>query len=312
MFSPGGFLNIRDLGDINFGRYAVGELTESSLLTHEEGMVEKLHILKCYSKSLIVGASREKDIINEVKMLAAVDSVFITQLQGTFQTCDELVLALVPVSGGDLWGLIYPTLSSSHPLSNSSPTTPLMSSPSSTPPASTSFLMHNANALRFYAANIILALEHMHSRDIAYRNLKPENILINSRGYLVLISLGLAKKIPFVVPGEELKFFKSFTLCGTAEYLAPEIVLCAGHDQGVDLWALGVLLYEMVMQRTPFATSSSSEKTTGGDEQGDEEGTELQHASRVMASIAAHTVKHYICPFVSSSIFMCVCFSIVG
>lgn len=109
-------------------------------------------------------------------------------------------------------------------------------------------------AVKFYIANMVIALEHMHSKDIAYRNLKPENVLLHANGYLVLVGLGLAKKIPYICPGEELKYFKSFTICGTAEYLAPEMVLGSGHDQAVDLWALGVVVFEMIHRRTPFQT----------------------------------------------------------
>jgi serine/threonine protein kinase len=88
----------------------------------------------------------------------------------------------------------------------------------------TAGLMDKTEAIRFYAANVIIALEHMHSKDVAYRNLKPENILIDKSGYLVLVGLGLAKRIPYVAPGEDLKYYKAFTICGTAEYLAPEMV----------------------------------------------------------------------------------------
>lgn len=113
-------------------------------------------------------------------------------------------------------------------------------------------MLSTTSAIKFYTANIVIALEHMHSKDIAYRNLKPENVLLGANGYLVLVGLGLAKRIPYICPGEELKYFKSFTICGTAEYLAPEMVLGSGHDQAVDLWALGILVFEMIHRRTPF------------------------------------------------------------
>lgn len=88
----------------------------------------------------------------------------------------------------------------------------------------------------FYVAEIILAFEHLHSQKIAYRDLKPENLLIASDGHLRITDFGFAKKIDD----------KSYTLCGTPEYLAPEIILQQGHNQAVDWWALGVLMFEMI------------------------------------------------------------------
>ena len=88
----------------------------------------------------------------------------------------------------------------------------------------------------FYIAEITLALEYLHMRSIAYRDLKPENLLIASDGHMKITDFGFAKKIQD----------RSFTLCGTPEYLAPEIILGQGHNHGVDWWALGILLYEML------------------------------------------------------------------
>lgn len=74
----------------------------------------------------------------------------------------------------------------------------------------------------------------MHEQEIAYRDLKPENLVLNGEGFVKLVDMGFAKRIP---TGE-----KSNTLCGTPEYLAPELVLAKGHGKPVDLWAVGVLI----------------------------------------------------------------------
>jgi len=95
---------------------------------------------------------------------------------------------------------------------------------------------------KFYAVCICMVLEYLAFKDIAHRDIKPENILIDKFGYCKLIDLGFSKVIRR----------KSYTLCGTPAYLAPELVLGKGHDRGVDLWAFGVLIYEMIVGYPPF------------------------------------------------------------
>lgn len=103
----------------------------------------------------------------------------------------------------------------------------------------------------FYMTEIVLALEYLHARNIAYRDLKPENLLIAGDGHLKITDFGFAKKIP---PGH-----RTLSLCGTPEYLAPEIIMNQGHNQGVDWWSLGVLMFEMLAGYPPFYDNNTYE-----------------------------------------------------
>merc|ERR1712087_685912 len=94
---------------------------------------------------------------------------------------------------------------------------------------------------RFYAACVVLAFQHLHEKNIIYRDLKPENLMISDNGYVKLVDFGFAKKRN-----------NTCTLCGTPQYLAPEVIRNYSHGFAVDWWTLGVLLYEMIFGYPPF------------------------------------------------------------
>ena len=101
----------------------------------------------------------------------------------------------------------------------------------------------------FIIAQVALALGHLHERGIIYRDLKPENVLFKRDGYVLLADFGLATKID---PDKGL----ATSFCGTAEYLAPEMITGEGHDHTVDWWTLGVLMYELLVGIPPYFDKS--------------------------------------------------------
>jgi serine/threonine protein kinase len=96
---------------------------------------------------------------------------------------------------------------------------------------------------RFYAATVLKAFGYMHERNIIYRDLKPENLLITENGYLKVADLGLAKAVPEGV---------TYTMCGTPVYMAPEMLLSTGHGKPADAWAIGIMIYELCGGYPPF------------------------------------------------------------
>jgi len=104
--------------------------------------------------------------------------------------------------------------------------------------------MFSEDLVRFYTAEIVLALEHLHGQGIVHRDLKPENVLLNGDGHICLTDFGLSKAM------EEGQTTRTF--CGTLEYMAPEMIKGAGYDKSADWWSVGVLIYDMLTGNPPF------------------------------------------------------------
>ena len=151
-------------------------------------------------------------IISEKNILKGLSHPFIVSLAGCFQDSTALYLALEYVAGGEFF----------------------------------TYLRRNVKlpvrSAQFYSAQIVLIFEYLHQFKIVYRDLKPENILIDPTGYLKLTDFGFAKIVNS----------HTYTLCGTPEYIAPEVLLNKGHSTCVDFWCLGILIYEMINGYPPF------------------------------------------------------------
>lgn len=207
----------RTIGQGTFGRV--------KLVTHAAS--GRHMAMKCMSKDQIVKQKQVTNVMNETQSLGLMDHPFVLTQYGTWQDRDQLYIFTELLQGGELWSLIY----QSEALPR------------------TRFGGFAQNTARMYAACVIEALRYIHSVGYAYRDLKPENLMIDTTpgqsGYLKIVDFGFAKKIPAGT--------QTHTLCGTPEYLSPELVLSQGHDKSVDYWAFGVLCYELLVQRTPFA-----------------------------------------------------------
>jgi len=106
---------------------------------------------------------------------------------------------------------------------------------------------------KFYAAEIVLGLQYLHENGIIYRDLKPENLLLNHQGHVVITDFGLSKE-GMVNPEDTTK-----TFCGTPEYLAPEIILGERYSKAVDWWSFGTLIFEMMSGLPPFYVDNNEE-----------------------------------------------------
>lgn len=197
---------------VKFRILGVGTFGKVWLVSHKPSGVP--YALKMLNKREIIGHHQVEGVIREKNIMTSIDHPFVVNLICTFQDDKHLYMLIELVQGGELFSVIHTETRDGIP---------------------------NANS-RFYAACILESLAHLHYRHITYRDLKPENILIDALGYCVLVDLGFAKIV----------MDKTYTLCGTPEYLAPEIILSKGHDKGVDYWAFGVLIYEMLVGRSPF------------------------------------------------------------
>ncbi len=206
------------LGVGAFGRVKLVKVKQAKI--PKDGNLNQTYALKCLSKRVIVDNGLQDHVVNERKIMSELNHPFILAFHGAMQDEDTVYFLLEVLLGGELFRTLR--CEGQFPESWS----------------------------RFYAASVILAFCQIHSKQIAYRDLKPENLVMDAQGYLKIVDFGLAKKL-----GKG----KTWTLCGTPDYLAPEVILNEGHDWAVDYWGLGVLIYEMTAGTPPFYAENPME-----------------------------------------------------
>lgn len=177
----------------------------------------EIFAMKVLKKATIVSSPKDTQHTKaERNILEAIKSPFIVDLIYAFQTGGKLYLILEYLNGGELFMHLE---------------------------REGIFLEEPAS---FYVSEIILALEHLHKQGIIYRDLKPENILLDSKGHVKLTDFGLCKEA--IGDGD-----LTHTLCGTVDFMAPEILLRAGHGKAADWWSLGAVMYDMLVGHPPFS-----------------------------------------------------------
>ncbi|XP_009318522.1 PREDICTED: cGMP-dependent protein kinase 2 isoform X2 [Pygoscelis adeliae] len=171
--------------------------------------------MKCIKKKHVVDTKQQEHIYSEKKILEQICSPFIVKLYRTFKDSKYVYMLLEACLGGELWSLLRDRGS------------------------------FDEATTKFCVGCVTEAFDYLHHTGIIYRDLKPENLILDAEGYIKLVDFGFAKKIG---SGQ-----KTWTFCGTPEYVAPEVILSKGHDCSVDFWSLGILVYELLTGSPPFS-----------------------------------------------------------
>ncbi|XP_041756904.1 cGMP-dependent protein kinase 1 isoform X3 [Coregonus clupeaformis] len=188
--------------------------TGHSELVQLKSNINCVFTMRVLRKHQILSTAKQECILRERHILMAAHSPFIVRLHRTFRDAKCLYMLTEACLGGELWNLLKDRGS------------------------------FDDSSTRFYTACVVEALIFLHHNSITYRDLKPENVVLDQRGYAKVVGFGCAKKVGL---GK-----KTWTFCGTPDYVAPEIILNKGHSVSADLWSLGVFVFELLSGSLPF------------------------------------------------------------
>ncbi|KAK4243572.1 camp-dependent protein kinase catalytic subunit [Corynascus novoguineensis] len=218
------FESVRTIGTGTFARVQLVRLSHGTITDRS-----KVYALKILRKTKVIKLRQIDHVCQERQILDDVKGhPFLTDFIASFSDHDFLYILLDYVPGGELFTYLR------------------------------EYRRFNESTARFYAAEIVLILEYLHETQggIAYRDMKPENLLLDADGHIKLVDFGFAKRLGNDESGHPVK---TYTLCGTPEYLAPEVIREGGYTTAVDWWALGILIYEFLTGYTPFWHEDSIE-----------------------------------------------------
>ncbi|XP_030622482.1 cGMP-dependent protein kinase 1 [Chanos chanos] len=198
-------------------------------LVHVKGDVRRLYALKMVRKCSLLSSGQQERVLTERQILMEAHSPFIVRLYQTFRDSVCVYVLMEACLGGDLWSLLNRRG------------------------------VFGDEACRFYAAGVSEALVYLHSHNIVHRDVRPENVLLDQRGYPKLTGFGCAKRLDSLESADSVDSLGSvgrcWSFCGTPGYLAPEVILLKGHGVAVDIWALGVFVYELLAGSSPFLST---------------------------------------------------------
>jgi serine/threonine protein kinase len=200
----------------------IGRGSFGKVMLCENKSTKQLFAIKSVHKDRLLRSQKVHTVLFERSILGKMSHPFIVSLCFAFQTPTKFYLGLEYLPGGELF----------HHFHDKS--------------------RLDMDAVRYYVAMIALALDYLHSHGVVYRDLKPENVLLDADGYIKLTDFGLSKEIDGATG----------TFCGTAEYLAPEVIRREPYGCRIDWWALGILTYELVFGVTPFRHANRSRMFT--------------------------------------------------
>ncbi|XP_029714521.1 cGMP-dependent protein kinase 1 [Aedes albopictus] len=200
------------LHDLTYiGTLGIGGFGRVELVRYQK---QKTFALKYLKKIEMVRQQQQEHAYSEKDIMLSCNSPFIVRLYKTYRDKKYLYFLMEACLGGDVWTILQ---KNKH---------------------------FDERTARFMAGCVVEAFEYLHSRNMIYRDLKPENLMLDEQGYIKLVDFGFAKRI-----GANQK---TWTFAGTPEYVSPEIILNKGHDRAVDYWALGVFIHELLVGKPPF------------------------------------------------------------